>query len=478
MRNLVIELGNPGLDPTVFHHILRYKPAEDFILPNMETLKVVFHRRVDFDHSALFIGANVKKLHLCLPKEDVEHLETHLGTYASRMPNLSHLEIDSTQVDFPMAKIQRFLLKWISGLRGLEHFVCAPYLATPEVLSALFRIPSLRTIGIGTVDFKGAGQVKDVLQFCPSLPAEGLGSIETLSFCSDYGDAAKLLDAMDAPKLKYVTIAAATVVTADSLHRLLSVLGKRYSGIRTLSLEAARYVTSPLRQRRFGDSEDLDVVTLSVLRPLLRFAELEALRISYHRPFRVTDSDLEKIVAGLPYLTVLDFCADPVLAKEPLITAAIIPIISQRCPNISDLALYIDSRAPDPSLAPSNAGYRVELANVRKVRFGTSPIAEDDVFGFASYLSKFLRPDCEIDGLADIRWLDRKEVQEYRSNSLFNEIYSLRWNHVSSLLKILVMVWEEKRNVQNLSSRADALGARVSVVAAEGRRRLSLIPLC
>ncbi|KAL5513861.1 hypothetical protein ACEPAG_2622 [Sanghuangporus baumii] len=469
VRHLVIDFSKPEISPGVFHRILGANRIVG-VLPNLSILKIIFDRNDDldaFNQSLLFIGPSVKEFYLSLPRGNASPLCHRFVEYAVRMPRLAALELDSVDRQ-STAMIQDHLVSFLSALKSLEQFVCAPYFATSDIISALSNLPSLRTIEIDWPRFKGLGYPSDVLLFRPSLESDAFAVLRTLSFCSTFKRAMAVMEVIHAPQLTKIMISSPQLETAESLHHLLYVLARKRSRLEGLSLDAVHAI-----DKSAGRLDDLDIdrVTFEVLKPLLTFSELQTLDLSYHRPFRLTDADVEKLLMSLPNLSGLNFCAEPLLQEPPLLTTAVLPIIARRCPKINSLAMYIDTRVGPPSLLTQGISFRARFMQLKQIRFGTSPLAEEDVTGFSFYLSKFLPPTCKMDSLADVHWLNSNELRT--AGHSVSDVATRRWSHVTSLLNVLVIAWEEENvHSRDLSLRTDTLEARVSILEAEKHRRV------
>ncbi|KAL5521852.1 hypothetical protein ACEPAF_1696 [Sanghuangporus sanghuang] len=470
VRHLVIDFSKPEISPEVFYRILRVNPIFG-LLPNLSTLKIVFDRNDDFNafnQSALFMGPSVKEFYLSLPRGIASPICRHFVEYVARMPNLAALELDSVDRQ-SAAMIQGHLVTFLSALKSLERFVCAPYFATSDIVSALSNLPSLRSIEIGWPRFKGIGHPSDVFLFRPSLAIDAFPILRTLSFCATFKRAIALMEVIHAPQLAKIMISSPQLETAESLHHLLYVLARKRSRLENLSLDAVHAIDKSIGH--LDDDLDIDRVTFEVLKPLLDFSELQTLNLSFHRPFHLNDTDLEKLLMSLPNLSDLGFCAEPLLQEPALLTTAVLPIIARRCPMINSLAMYIATRVGTPSLPTQAISFYVRFTHLKQIRFGTSPLAEEDVSGFAFYLSKFLPPTCKMDSLADVRWLNSNELRT--AGHFVSDVATRRWAHVSSLLNVLVIAWEEENvHSRDLSLRTDTLEARVSILEAEKNRRV------
>ncbi|KAL5501247.1 hypothetical protein ACEPAH_9634 [Sanghuangporus vaninii] len=470
VRHLVVDLSKLEISPEVFYRILGAKDVVG-LLPNLSTLKIVFDRNDDlnaFHQSILFMGPTVKEFYLSLPRGNASPLCRYFVQFAARMPRLAVLELDSVDRQ-SAAMIQDHLVTYLSALKSLERFVCAPYFATSDIVSALSNLPSLRSIEIGWPRFKGIGHPSDVFLFRPSLAIDAFSVLRTLSFCATFKGAIDLMEVIHAPQLAKIMISSPQLETAKSLHHLLYVLSRKRSRLEGLSLDAVHATDKSIGH--LDDDQNIDRVTFEVLKPLLDFSELQTLNLSYHRPFHLTDTDLEKLLMNLPNLSGLGFCAEPLLQEPPLLTTAVLPIIARRCPMINSLAMYIDTRVGPPSLSTQAISFHVQFTHLKQIRFGTSPLAEEDVSGFAFYLSKLLPPTCKMDSLADVHWLNSNELRT--AGHFVSDVATRRWGHVSLLLNVLVMAWEEENvHSRDLSLRTDTLEARVSILEAEKYRRV------
>ncbi|KLO06784.1 hypothetical protein SCHPADRAFT_678606 [Schizopora paradoxa] len=139
----------------------------------------------------------------------------------------------------------------------------------------------------------------------------------------------------------------------------------------------------------FGVS--VDHVTLRFLH---RIQGLEEFRLEHAWPVFIHDEAVVDFISHLPRLRTLHLNPNPVYAILPLTTFQVLGMISERCPWVQDLALY---------LTPGNEGVHLEtteptnvLRNLTKIRFGKTLVPDALRNQMMSYLSLVLPPSCDI----------------------------------------------------------------------------------
>ncbi|KAL5521853.1 hypothetical protein ACEPAF_1697 [Sanghuangporus sanghuang] len=442
------------------------------LLPNLKSLRIIPETRWNLVHSLLFFGRNVRDLEFrWLPKLTAltpEYISDFFGECAARMPKLRKLALYGFEIDY-IAQLQTDVVKLLPAILDLETFSCSLYFATSATFVALSQLPSLRAITFDYPTKCGIGKSVDIIDFCPTLMNDSFPALVDLSFSATFEDASRFLEMDFAPKLKKLFIHSPTLESASQLRLLLSRLSESRKGLVQLCLSSVSPVSGD--SSKDEGNREIDRVTYETLVPLTDFPTLVDFQISYHRPFQLDDSELEMLIESWHDLKVFHFGSDPFLQEKPMLTPAILPTIAKCCPKLQELSLYIDTHVDDPYLPITDPVYPSRFPSLRRIEFGTSPLAEKDTAGFCLYLSDLLPGTCNVETLCGVSWLLEDEMV-HAGFGIEPEVVP-RWKQVSSALRMLITAREQERlRTRDLEKEAKDLSMRVAML--EEQRRLGL----
>ncbi|KAL5513864.1 hypothetical protein ACEPAG_2625 [Sanghuangporus baumii] len=442
------------------------------LLPNLKSLKIIPESRWNLVHSLLFFGHNVRELEFRwvpnLTALTPEYISDFFGECAARMPKLRKFALYGFQVGY-IARLQTDVVKLLPAMMDLETFSCSLYFATSATFVALSQLLSLRAITFDYPSKCGIGKAVDIIDFRPTFMNDSFPALVDLSFSATFEDAARFLEMDFAPELKKLFIHSPTLESASQLRLLLSRLLESRNGLVQLCLSSVSSVSGD-SSRDEGDWE-IDRVTYETLVPLIGFPTLVDFQISYHRPFQLNDAELGMLVENWHDLRVFHFGSDPFLQEKPVLTLAILPTIAKCCPKLQELSLYVDTHVDDPYLRITDPVYPSRFPSIRRIEFGTSPLAEKDIAGFCLYLSDLLPGTCNVETLCGVSWLLEDELVP-AGFGIEPEVVP-RWKQVSSALRMLITAREQERlRTRDLEREAKDLSMRVAML--EEQRRLGL----
>ncbi|KAL5513863.1 hypothetical protein ACEPAG_2624 [Sanghuangporus baumii] len=320
---------------------------------------------------------------------------------------------------------------FISSVAYMETFKCDLFFATSLVLGALSQLSSLRNINFSYA----TGQREDVMGLRPAITHNSFLELTTFEFCSAYRDACEIMQMNSAPNLEKLFIHSTQLENTDILLRLLFVLSKHRPKLMHLSLDSVHDVEGPLRD---VNGQETDRVTLDILTPLLSFPLLQRIRVAYHRPFQLSNADMEKLVGSWPNMVDISLCADPFLEEPPMLTVAVLPIVAKHCPRLRLLRLYLDTRSVFPKFSLQGAADRCRFASLGYADFGTSPLAEEDIFNFSFDIGKSLSHACTLVS-PRVYWCDLGGAFQIDDKTLE------RWGKARSMVKMFALARKEER---------------------------------
>ena len=376
------------------------------LLPSLRRLRISLNKPEDASHSLLFVGEHVRELELGCPpgaEKSKNHVSNFLDHCSSRVPNLKKFELraygpDSTGLS------KETMDKFLSLIRGLEEFSGSLYCTTPEVFAALSQVRSLRSITFQHSETDSIGCPDDVTVFSPSLLPGSFPNLTDLSLSLTFAAGSDLFALDFAHQLKKLVIHSPALQEAAQIRCLLTGLSKSRRGLERLVLSSV--VDASEEFLKGEDGQETDLVTLETLSPLLKFPSLNEFEITYHRPLKLTDSDVLDFLKQWPHLEVLRLCSEPLFIEKPLLTPDVLPGIAERCPKLRTLALFIDSQM-HRSLSRFPEADQVRPFNaLQRIEFGRSPLKGEDIIGICLVLSDMLSETCDIDNLSHIDWLE------------------------------------------------------------------------
>ncbi|KAL5480629.1 hypothetical protein ACEPAI_1900 [Sanghuangporus weigelae] len=393
VRSLDLDDELSTLSASIFYEIA-LKRLSPVLLPNLSRLKIM----VDgyyldmLSYSLLFTEKNIEEFALVLPYPYSncgpfqELIPDFFEECAIRMPRLRIFELYSIYSHWPVATIENHVALFLSSLPKLVNFKCSVHFTTPCIANALSRLPSLRSIEFKTEGDIGSGLQSDVMVFEPLIAfTDAFHALSVFEVSATFDDMRKLLEKDFALGLDKLFIHSPQLESAESLHQCLCALPKQRPWLRSLHLDSVNEADEPL-MNDYG--QEIDCVTLETLEHVLDFPRL------------------------IDFLEVLWLCIDPVLDQRPILTPAVLPMLARRCPRLRHLALYLNTHFDDPWLPSQDTVESVRFISLEEIKFGTSPITDEDISEFAFYLSRVLPQTCSIGSLCGVYWLRRQDLED------------------------------------------------------------------
>lgn len=392
------------------------------------------------DNFMLFLNPDIG--HLAIPLSPDEFMVGMICEEASvRLPNLESLEMRFGASGMSMKTIHDRVVPFLYGLQTLKEIVL-PYLAlTSEIVTALSTLPNLHAIDSLDED-DNHGAALDVTPFLPKLQDGSFLLLKRYSFAGSLADLARLLKTKTSPwLLTHLSILMIEAERSLHLREVLETLSQSSTELLQLTIEP--YVSNTTSSVGDEDTESY-TVTLSTLRPLTRFSDLETLNVACLNAVQICDADFDWLMRHFPHLRDLQLIGgDNAFQEGGSLTICAISVLARCCPQLRNIMLDLKGTLPSDvdagsgecslSAASVNPSF---LPYLETLDVGISSIGEP-VSQIAIYLSNFLPAECVIKAQTDVPKGSEAQTEADRQLLDRNRMWAMRWEEVGQLVPLL-----------------------------------------
>lgn len=204
-----------------------------------------------------------------------------------------------------------------------------------------------------------------------------------------------------------------TLYTSSDIFDLLDAMASHCQRLSKLTLLLTASVCQPVLPQASLSWENLE--------PLLRMT-LKHVCITHTMPLAITDSNVEALAASQPHIVELSLNPTPIFFRNPAITVSCLPAISNHCPLIERLDLFLDGEAPIALETIRTA----RATNLRHLFVGHSPVPRpldferrpnDTWTKLGFFLQQVLSPHAKIASYEHRNWIMRENTWEHEVDS-------------------------------------------------------------
>ncbi|KAG8919997.1 hypothetical protein FRC01_000983 [Tulasnella sp. 417] len=285
----------PKIVPEAIAMLCLHHPADLTILPHLEVLK--WCTKGSVAPILPFLSSQVKSLEVELTG-DSPSINSFFYALGGRNLNLKAFTL---QTPTRAMKIEESLQKAIRTWKNLETLKVPPYYLRPSILNATSSLPNLTVLQIDYTHHNPYDEAAVVQK----LPENAFPQLESFGFNCDPASAQTLVQRYPGlfSKLTSVHIGEAGGINDKEVSNFLRCLGEKCAQLASISLN--------FRLGSGRGNEEVSPLTFKVLEHLFPCEELQVLEIGHPYPITFNETDVERMGAAWPELTVLNICNEP-----------------------------------------------------------------------------------------------------------------------------------------------------------------------
>ncbi|KAH8113752.1 hypothetical protein DFH11DRAFT_272706 [Phellopilus nigrolimitatus] len=400
-----------------------------------------------FENASKCFSDRLTSLTTNLPDKK-DFLKVFLNKITTRCPNIQELKLGFSE---PVRTVEDEIASTLLSLKRLKTVAFPACTMTSKIASALSTLPNLKLVAFDDVSWKQS----PIEPLIPELLPGAFPSLCQLDLGANLADAVQLVGNANfaARALEEVSVQSGRTEEARLVQEFLSTLIPHAQSIRQICIDANDEVmTSPLKDMQ---QNELDRITISVLRPLFSFENLTSFTFWYHRMLEISNTDLELLVSNLTRLQHLTLCPSPTLcvADRPRLTVGVLPAIARHRPDLLSLRIYVDcsmSTYPESLSIPSH-----QFSALYCLGFGMSPFhMEHDKHLVIQYLSHIIPSSCKISAGS---FMDN-EIGDVESIEKLRRDRAAAWADVGKCVPALALLKEEEKRNKALKDKVGEVG--------------------
>ncbi|KAH8113197.1 hypothetical protein DFH11DRAFT_1545300 [Phellopilus nigrolimitatus] len=384
VRHLEIRLSetrSTRLDNSVFIELARCRKILP-ILPNLSSLKVEWlylcGREGWPNHIFLFLHGGIQSLDLRIGviEEGDQPLDILFDDITERAPLISEFTIHVGSVTENESSISKLL----SRLVYLKTFTLDPFSPSQTMLNALASLQNLQTVQL----------ISDIGAYSSTkfqkLNADGaFPRLKSIPLYCDLESVCLLLGSPNAFK----NLLELDLRNADIHKENTCELVHLYSLFNLIPRVCLLFRRLAVKGNTWSRVQD-DPIQAENLRPLTLLSQLEMLKLDLAHPIDVTNNQLVDIFGKCNSLTTLVLNTRPLVMRfSPSLTLDVLQLLSENCPQLIELGLYVDARViPNTPDLLHARGFR----NLQVLDLGASPIYDSG--NVSLYLSRIIPSQC------------------------------------------------------------------------------------
>ncbi|KAF8531489.1 hypothetical protein JB92DRAFT_2825031 [Gautieria morchelliformis] len=423
--------GPPIIDASVFAEVARTRPTIT-LLPHLQHL--AWHTK-NLNQAILFMHPNLTGLVARIDEpfvaaEGFMEARCFLIEAAVRLPRLTLLDI---RASFSVVHVQNALVNLLCGARQLKKVVLPRYWLSSAVISALAPSPCLEVLQWEYID-QGQGDAANVHTFEISACDRPFPALVDLSLEVNIQDAIEFMESSSFPRhLKMFYVRSLRLVPPSDVQRFFTLCSTISHNLTHIYLDLHTNTLEVVPESHY--------ISLATFEPVLSCPTITHLTLTFNAPLSITDADVETFASRWPSMVALYLNDEPLWLETPGLTLAALLSLTEHCPKLEELGLYVDATKPPPSLSVPTP-----FAQLRILDFGTSPIEDENTVAiFLSRICPFpsSTPLQVVAGVA----LD-PVLQDAIDSEKAHEIEhrSEGWSRVKTYLPMLLTLRAEERS--------------------------------
>lgn len=385
----------------------------------------------------------IRKFHVTLPSSYVhtlpgDALRQYVDHVIGRMPNIAHLAVIMKGY---AAVVEPSVLQLIKGYtKTLETLEVPKYWTSSALIEILSSLPRFRNLQIRTSE-KSVGVYDPARRFKPTLlpNVASWPSLEKLHLSAPYGEVTDFLRRNTLPpSVVELFIYTPRQESRSAVRELCSVLARKCQSVRALRI--LKCMSRPL-DRHIAAPVD-DCLSIDDFIPLFTAIPLTEFCFHHEFPMFFKDSKVPEVAALIPNIEFLDLNScpdyDPVTySSGDFISLKSLSVFSKLCPQLNEMALYIDSKNADFTIPLPTSAPEYELfENLYILSLGGPGLAPFDMNDTLIFLSQLLVMGCET-----------VSATVHRSHGIHYGVQDRRhrfWSDINQRLPLLVRVRMEE----------------------------------
>ncbi|KZT39025.1 hypothetical protein SISSUDRAFT_698701 [Sistotremastrum suecicum HHB10207 ss-3] len=325
IRSLIVDIRPQALSSGSIAELLATAPRGQAIFPSLTSLQ---WNEMEYDDTQLVISLFHEKIKFA-SLTVTGHAAPNwlvLDRLIRQSPHLRTLHYWNLEESESSPKPSESILQAFESLKFLWAALLSPKLVTPEMMKVLSRKPDLKVLW---TSFLGPDQSHHLLPKPPTITSSG-----AFSCLADISiDSALLLETPDilnaGPQLTSLHI---ELLGMDRTHSLLSLVSKRCTNLRSLSVIFEKDVEPPTP------------FTMDTIEPILVLKALETLVIESSTPPVLSDQDIEKITISFPGIRHIEICPRAIgLMHGPCPTLACLVSLAKNCRKLISFGIYLNA---------------------------------------------------------------------------------------------------------------------------------------
>lgn len=369
------------------------------LTPNLEHMLIKWSKSNVLEYCFLFFNQNVRSLTLCLPTLDLLEVRYVLeAAIFSRATGLKSLSIESREsLSDGDVHILSLLECAFQYTRNIELLILPRFSLSVRMMllfdGNLKRIMQNDSLATKIANSDVGPHDPFALPFVSMIEEVHVGT----TFRSLQSATSQKFPKLVSLHIDFIS----EYENSDSLRDLIEHISATFSRLQQLSI-----VISEVRQIQLDTAK---AITSKPLTALTSMKNLKSFSFRWGTPILCTNGELIELLKGLRGIEVLHLNERPLFTHASTdITLDALPSISQACPNLRRLALFIDCTVPPASSAYDPLSHLNSEPTTEKGLFsklesfdlGTSPVR--DPFSIARRLYEVLPMKCRLSELGSV----------------------------------------------------------------------------
>lgn len=360
------------------------------IFPRCRRLNIDGGLLSDYPWRQLFTGflhEGIQDVRIFVAGQAPNDIPNFLEEVVWRSPNVTSLSLESLLRTWD-ADIAVSLSSSIAMMHKLTVVITYSCLLTAQMLSSLEQLPNLQDVEFYSNSYR-LGRVSNGL-LPQSVRPHPFPSLTSLSIQSSLVEFSRYLSLASgiAPALRHLFLDIISMTKPSHFQNALVKIAEAFPLLETL--QVSRKEDFSMFEGGFADSP---VLSRQNLLPIANMRSLRTLRVRCEAVFSMTNSELCALLSRCTSLITLELNQEPMVLSPTELTIHVLPMIAKACPQLEDLALYIDTGVGS-EYPPTQSFWLEPFVILEWISFGISPLQNKQVI--ATLLSQVLPEDCEL----------------------------------------------------------------------------------
>lgn len=304
-------------------------------------------------------------------------------------------------------------------------------LLTAQLLSTLEQLPDLQKLHILEETYRVGRESDGTLP--QTISPNAFPRLTFLTLQCSLGELCRYLSRADgiASGLLYLTIDIISKTEPATFQNALVKIAKAFPNLVSLTIT---------RKEDFSRFEDDDppkfLLTYQNLRPLTTMPHLQTFQLMFEGVVSLIDSQLSSLLAQCPSMRTLRLNQEPTSHSQTELTINALPKIAQACPQLEDLALYVNTKIDSLETAAFQT-----FGRLKTIDLGISLL--ENKLAVTTLLAQVLPEGCKLIS-KPVFDLETEELFAFDDeDSDVREERRNKWVQISEWLSILLQVRRE-----------------------------------